>query len=105
AQPFLDRPQEVLIARRRDDDEAGGIEAVRQKSRPVQIGPLQAPQHRPPAEAGEEAGDKAASGGAVLLLAIDAEDLVHPPQSETPAPPRPGARGDAPPPDPLACPL
>src|SRR5437588_7372402 len=103
AQPFLDRPQEVLIARRRDDDEAGGIEAVRQKSRPVQIRPLQAPQHRPPAEAGEEAGDKAASGGAVLLVAIDAKDLVHRAQGETAARQRAVDRGDAERQDAMAC--
>src|SRR5437588_6634545 len=103
AQPFLDRPQEVLIARRRDDDEAGGIEAVRQKSRPVQIRPLQAPQHRPPAEAGEEAGDKAASGGAVLLVAIDAKDLVHRAQGETAARQRAVGRGDAERQDAMAC--
>jgi hypothetical protein len=37
------------------------------------------------AEAGEEAGDKAASGGAVLLVAAGPEDLVHRTQGEAAA--------------------
>lgn len=47
AQPFLDRPQDVFVARRADHDEAGRVEPVRDEPRPVQIRPLQAPQHRP----------------------------------------------------------
>src|ERR1051326_7349465 len=85
AQPFFDGPQYVLVARRADDDKARRVEPMRQEPRPVQIGPLQAPQHRPRAKAGEDAGDKAASGGAVLLVAALPEDLVHRAQGEAAA--------------------
>jgi hypothetical protein len=76
---------------------------VRQKPRPVEVGPLQAPQHRPHAEAGEEAGDKAASGSAVLLIATDAEDLVHRAQGKAAARQRAVDRGDAERQDAMAC--
>src|SRR2546423_144698 len=85
AQPFLDRPQDVLVTRRRDDDEAGGIEAVRQKSRPVQIGPLHAPQHRPPAEAGQEGRRKDANRGGPPPLAPCAKGVLRRAQGETAA--------------------
>ena len=55
------------------------------------------------AEAGEEAGDKAASGGAVLLVAIDAKELVHRAQGETAARQRAVDRGDAERQDAMAC--
>ena len=85
AQPFLDGPQDVLVAWRADHDEARRVEPTRQEPRPVQVGPLQAPQHRPRANAGEDAGDKAASGGAVLLVAALPEDLVYRAQGEAAA--------------------
>ena len=44
AQAFLDRPQDVVVALRRGDHEAGGVEPVLGEPRPVHIGPLQAPQ-------------------------------------------------------------
>ena len=84
-QPFFDGPQHVFVPRCRDGDEACRVEAVREKARPIQIRPLQAPQYGPRTEAGEEAGDKAASGGAVLFVAASAEEFVHRAQGETAA--------------------
>jgi len=40
AQPFLDRPQDVRVARRGDHDEARRVEAMCDEPRPVQIRPL-----------------------------------------------------------------
>jgi hypothetical protein len=46
AQPLFDRPQDVVVAPRRDQHEAGRVEPMRQQPRSVKIGLLQAPQHR-----------------------------------------------------------
>src|SRR5580700_11516792 len=77
AQPLLHRPQELVVAFGADQHQAGGIEPVREEPRPVQIRPRQAPQHRTSTKAGEDAGDKAGSGGAILLIAALPKDLVH----------------------------
>jgi hypothetical protein len=136
AQPFFHRPQDLVVALGENEHEAAGIEPVRDETRPVQIRPLQAPQHRPRAEprialtrlapsglatlsrnagegyhgaaclsplpqcgrggtgrasgrwvrawaeAGEDAGGEAGSSGAILLVAIRPEDLVHRAQRE-----------------------
>ena len=52
-----------------------------QETRPVQVGPLEAPQHRRlsvhRAEPGEDAGGKPGRGGTVFLVAAGADNLVH----------------------------
>lgn len=46
-QPLLDGPQDVVIAPRPNQHEAGGIEPVRHQARAVKVRPLEAPQDRP----------------------------------------------------------
>jgi len=121
AQPFFHRPQDLVVALGEQNHEAGRVEPVLGQSRPVQIRPLQAPQHHAltrlapsglatlsrgagegydgaclsplpqcgrggtgrasgrwvRGKAGEDAGNKTGSGGAVLLVAIHPKDLMH----------------------------
>ena len=81
AQPFLDGPQDLVVAPRPDQHEAAGIEAVRQQARSVQIRPPEAPQHRrfspQRVKPGEDAGGKPGCRGGVLFVATGTEDLVY----------------------------
>jgi orotate phosphoribosyltransferase len=77
AQPFLDGPQDLLVASRPDQHEAGGAKPMGQEAGAIKVQPPEAPQHRPDAEPGEDAGDKTRRGSAVFLIAADAGYLVH----------------------------
>lgn len=81
AQPFFDRPQDEIVARRPDQDEARRIEPQREQTGTVEIGAREAPQHDPvPLLRGEPPEKKRSESGGkrpILLVAAGAQDLVH----------------------------
>lgn len=113
AQPFFERPQDVVVARRRDPHDPHRVEPMRGEARPVKVATLQTPQHEardplppllqrisskksrawpnPPGDAG----DKARGGSAILLVNAGAEDFVQRAQGQPTAGQRAVDRGNA----------
>ncbi len=88
-QPFLHCPEDLGLARGPRQHDARGVEAAGGETWPVDIRPGEAPQHDAvfcaivgrdkPAE---NMGGKGGGECAILLVAADAEDLVHRTQRE-----------------------
>jgi hypothetical protein len=76
-QPYLDGPQDLIVAARPDQHEASGVEPVGQKAGAIKIRPPEAPQDWANPEPGEDAGGKTRRGSAVFLIAAGPRYLVH----------------------------
>jgi hypothetical protein len=95
AQPFFERPQQIVVARGAHDDDACRVESVCPQPRPVKIAPLEAPQHEAVAETPGNAGDKPGRCGAILLIGPGAEDFMHRAQGQAAARQHPIERRDS----------